>query len=831
MIYFCTKQNRRTLVLQHPTLNGIDYLEVCQSEPDCGCGRKLLLTFLKDARNLGITPQQVLIAGGAAADQSATPVEAITVTPPNAGAPTVVTVTLNEPGDFSTFTLTLVADASSPYPDPPDGIDPQLASVEFSFKAGCGTVADCLPGNCCPPPASPKIDINYMAKDFDAFVQVMRDRMAVIAPGTLETHPSDFGVALVELMAYAADRLSYRQDAVGTEAYIGTARSRISLRRHSKLVDYTISEGSNARTWVFVKLQPGATAPVKVPAGTQLFPNVPGLAPALSPASREAIQLISTSTLGFTTMADATLYQEQDDMPVYTWSDTDCCLATGALEATLKGSFLSLHPGDVLIFEEVKGPLTGDDSDADPAKRWAVRLTGVQFFDYRNRPLVDPLDQTPITNIRWGAADALPFPICLSSESDEGVPVSGVSIVHGNNIPADHGLWQPPESLDAVPPAPPAPVTASSCTCGGTQPVDGPLPRYTPQLSKSPLTFALPFDPTQPASAFVTATGQGVPQLTVTDDRNRPWKILGDLLSSQSTDTVAVVEIERDNNAYLRFGDGQYGAAPDVGMTFTATYRAGNGASGNIGRDSLGHIVLGTNAAVNSTILAVRNPLPGAGGVDPESMEHIRQQAPFSFQTQLRAVTEDDYGNAAAALPGVREARGTLRWTGSWYTAFVSLDPTADGPPGATLLTSTENSLELLRMAGVDLDVEGAIIVGLRLEMSICVDTDHFRSDVEEAVRKVFTSGNQCTGQPGILNPANFSFGQTIYASPLIAAAQTVEGVTSSTLTVFERMDAPSDQGLQQGYLTMGRTEIARCDNDPNRLDHGIFVLHMDGGK
>jgi hypothetical protein len=29
----------------------------------------------------------------------------------------------------------------------------------------------------------------------------------------------------------------------------------------------------------------------------------------------------------------------------------------------------------------------------------------------------------------------------------------------------------------------------------------------------------------------------------------------------------------------------------------------------------------------------------------------------------------------------------------------------------------------------------------------------------------------------------------------------------------------------------MHRTEIARCDNDPNRLDRGVFVLHMDGGK
>jgi len=50
---------------------------------------------------------------------------------------------------------------------------------------------------------------------------------------------------------------------------------------------------------------------------------------------------------------------------------------------------------------------------------------------------------------------------------------------------------------------------------------------------------------------------------------------------------------------------------------------------------------------------------------------------------------------------------------------------------------------------------------------------------------------------------------------------------------VFARMDAPvgAPDGVATGYLTMGRLEIPRCDNDPNHLDLGIFVLHMEGGK
>ena len=36
MIYFCSQKNRRALVLQSTTLNGIDYLEVSKGQDGCG---------------------------------------------------------------------------------------------------------------------------------------------------------------------------------------------------------------------------------------------------------------------------------------------------------------------------------------------------------------------------------------------------------------------------------------------------------------------------------------------------------------------------------------------------------------------------------------------------------------------------------------------------------------------------------------------------------------------------------------------------------------------------------------------------------------------------
>ena len=134
-------------------------------------------------------------------------------------------------------------------------------------------------------------------------------------------------------------------------------------------------------------------------------------------------------------------------------------------------------------------------------------------------------------------------------------------------------------------------------------------------------------------------------------------------------------------------------------------------------------------------------------------------------------------------------------------------------------------------MMGTSIAVEGAVIVGLAITLEICVDSAHFQGDVYDALMQVFVTGNQCNGQSGLLNASNFSFGETVYASPLIAAAQAVEGVLSATLTQFAPMNDPSADGTAQGYLTMGRLQIPHCDNDPNHLNYGIFQLVMDGGK
>lgn len=835
MIAFCKDKQRRDLILQTKGVNGLDYLEVLGPP---GCGDQLALTFIKDARGLSLKPANISLTGD-------TVLEVTGVAPATDEDPLTILVQLSATGDFSPYTLTLVTNAPSanplsgpPNPDPPPGVDPQLNTATFSFKAGCPTIADCKQEQCCPSNLASPPDIHYPARDYDTIRRAMLDRIAVLVPGWAEAHEADPGITLVEALAYAADRVSYFQDAVNTEAYIGTARSRISLRRHARLVNYSVSEGANARTWIYL----GVKRPdIKILPGTQFFPLVPGLPAAIDPNEQTyaAAQLAAGPGPVFESMETITLYEEQNEMPFYAWGDDDCCLPTGATQATLTGAYSSLQVGQVLIFEEKYGPLTNDPADADPTHRWAVRLVNASTTDYSGSPLTDPTNPGALlTAIAWNSEDALPFPLCISPITSDGA-LTSVSVARGNVVAADHGVWTVKESLGAVPQAPAAPVASVGCNCSPVAGALVPRPYFEPVLNNEPLTFAATYDADAPAaqrssaSSFLSPGAATIaPQIFVCSNDGQRWSPTEDLLSKRSEDAFFIPEIEWNGKAHLRFGDGTYGKAPPApakgmpGVTFTATYRTGNGSTGNVGRDALAHILMAGGAGITQ----VRNPLAAAGGIDPETMQHIAQVAPFRFQTQERCVTAADYGAQAQTLPGVSQARGTIRWTGSWRSAFVSIAPTGLWSP--TLATEVSTGLDMLRMMGADLVVEEAVFVGLNIGLQICVGSSFFQADVYQALWRLLVSGDSCTGKAGLLNAENFQFGQTVYASPIIAAAQSVTGVAAVMLLTFARVTQPPLQGAAPPVqLLMGSVEIPCCNNDPNHADQGLLTLTMVGGK
>ncbi len=825
-------------------LNGIDFVEI-----DPADHRIIKVFFLKDlpadAYELPLDPAAIAVRGG-------TRVVGITVVAATRETARRLRVDVDKPGDFSAYVLELPA-----HP----GLDDELRRITFSFMASCPADVDCGSELSCPPrplPEAPLLD--YQAKDYASFRRMLLDLLPQLNPDFVERNPSDLGIALVELLAYEGDHLSYFQDAVANEAFLETARRRISVRRHARLIDYRMHDGRNA--WTAIHVVVGEGGPGTLASGTPVLTRIaaplahttgpPGAILPLSSITVEALEAdpaLAATTVFETTHDQDRLASENNEIAIHTWGGEECCLAPGTIEAYLysvaPGSDVAGRPnlaaGDLLLLEEARGPATGAAADADHAHRQLVRLeeaeeTTDQLYGEtlsggatQVRSPADP--ELPLLRVRWRREDALAFPLCLSARLADGKIVRNVSVARGNIVLVDHGftieepLAPPPEAAASRVALTRGPLTIEC------RPDDVVYDGSSGRLRTDRFQLDCDVHRAQPAVALLADTPASLgPQL---------WTPVPDLLDSTPFAEEFVAEVDDEGVGRLRFGDGEFGRIPEEVSELRAVYRIGNGRAGNVGAEALAHLALDGPAP---WVVSVRNPLPARGGVDPETIEQVRQLAPEAFRAAtFRAVTEADWAAAARTLPEVAGAVATFRWTGSWFTVFVGLDPRDP----ADLVTEAEGLIRLspafarrvrafltrYRLAGYDIEVRPPRFVPLQLELDVCAAAGHFRSDVAAAVADALSARVLRDGSRGFFHPDNFTFGQPVYLSRIYAAVERVEGVDSAAVRVFRRYARPDAGELASGVLTVGPWEIAQLENDPNFAERGALHVTALGGK
>ena len=849
-----------------------------------------LLDLPADAFGLAANPGPIRVHGG-------TRIVGVTVTSAATTAdPQVLDVDVDQQGDFSPYLLSIGWDQDDDEPgvwvyDFQD-VDRLFSVAPINFRPGCPVDFDCTSTSECEDELLDEPALDYLARDYASFRQLLIDLVAQRNPPWVERSPADLGIALLELFAHEGDHLSYLQDAVANEAYLDTARQRESAKRHAKLVDYEMHDGRNAWTYAHLEVSTAGTVPAHTQLVTRItsalrFDRVPGAIPTPQPSSPPGAELHALSGydpplvnpsipepdkwfddyLADPALAKVRVFETTEStamdpvnnlLRIHAWGNEECCLPVGATTAHIYGVDPAtdravrppLKAGDLMLLEEVIGPETGAEADADIDHRQVIRVKRVvpdstalpsdpAAAQMRDRLFLAalgadgeptpapggtaPAQTLPLLEVTWEPVDALRFPLNLTVKLPDGTPVQRVSVARGNIAIADHGRTV----IETQRFAPPY---------GG--------PRARVRLARGPLTMrCLPAGPSQelrlarPAVTLAVLRSAGPPAV--------PWKPVRHLLDSGAFDDRFVVDVDETGVATLRFGDGEYGRQLLDAEQVTAEYRIGNGRSGNIGAEGLRHVVVptfppGSTLVWPGPVKSVRNPIAALDGNDPETIEQTRQYAPAAFRaTQKRAVTEDDYRRAAVLVPGVASAVATFRWTGSWHTVFVGIDPSDE----ANLVTDSRghaslepdfresvlDQLNRYRLAGYDLEVRPARYVPIDIELQICVRPGFFRGDVTRAVSEAL-SGSTARGR-GLFDASRLTFAQPVYLSRVYEAVEAVEGVESAEVTVFHRHGREPAGELQLGVLTIGAWEVAQLANDPNRMESGTLTITAGGGS
>ncbi|MFB6608713.1 baseplate J/gp47 family protein [Agromyces sp. NPDC056379] len=827
--YDCCDDRRREL-LAAPTapagISGIDYIEVRQGNP-VSQPTEIDVVLVKPLPlpAAALTGDNIRISGGVrfGAPHVDPLVEALP------GPASVERYRVVIPGgqqtDFSTYRLSIVADADQDSSHPL--FDARLAAIDFGFKIDCATDLDCAE----PPPSSidaPEDDppFDYRTRDWEGFRRLMLDRLAVLVPGFREDDPVDFTTQLVEALSYSLDHQSYRLDWISTEAFLDTARSRTSLMRHARLVDYRPAESTNARTFAAIGYSAGAFPDGEpLPARTPVLPRRADL-PTVVVASRYADLIRSQNDLPvvFETLASLPLWEWRTEIALHTWGDEDCVLRRGSTSATLvdnSGGAGPLAPGDLVLLEQVRAPATGEIADADPALRQVVRLTRVTATN-------DLLFPSSLVDVEWGDADALVFDLVVTAhvQGPTGPPSRVVcAAARGNVVLVEHGASLPPASELGVAPsdaaalaprlAPPRPEAGRPWRPRVS--ARGSLARVadTPVADRFPAAQMLAPRTHHPAVAL--------------QDPFSSWSAVPDLLASGPFARDFVVEVDGTGAPSLRFGDGVHGVMPAVGAAILVQGRFGTGPEGDIGADSLAHVVV-SDARAALGIDTVTNPLPATGGTAPEPAAVVRARAPEAFRVPQRAVTVADYAWAAQRHPGVSNALAQSRWTGSWQTIILYVDRIAGRAVDGAFEKDLLAHLEFYRLAGFDVAVRAARPAPLDIELSVCADPDAIRTVVAERVRTALRPIG-AGGARGFFHPDFFTFGTPLYLSRLVAAVMAVPGVQSVTPRVFQRFARMAQNELTLGVIRPSAAEVLELRDDPSFPEHGRLRLEMGGGR
>ena len=713
----------------------------------------------------------------------------------NSANSTGLFLTIEPIGDYSTYTLHLN------HPK----IDPLLNKIDFKFRPGCFNI-DCAPAWEKHPPR--KIDpvIDYLAKDYDSFKHTLINAMIKRVPGWQATSEADLDQVLIDLFSAAGDELSDFQDRVMNEAYLTTARKRISLVRHARLMDYHIHQGNQASTWLALELADGGY--FDLPKGFLVWAGT---------------SVMDKSSIVFISLKKQYLHHLLNKISLYTWNDSVPALKAGSVTADLKISNGNesqtkqieslIHNQKVahLLIQESLNPATGRAGGTNLDKRQVLKLLSGKDGA---KAIQDPVTKFWYLRVWWEKIDKLKHNYCFVVDCSDGKK-ENISFFNGNLVQVYHGLPQIVVFKD------------SEETLGKNE-----YHYERTEKDKWGVICILPNGPL--AYKKTTSVGDNPPRSTlevkvIVGSSSDPWDEVDSLVYSGITGERGdhfVVETDEEGKSFIRFGNGINGKKLPNKAVVQCSYQIGKGPDGNIGADTLRNYDKGSF----QKIVKVWNPIDAIDGRAPEPVEEIIRRVPDAYRArQLRAVTLNDYEDRAEELKEVSRASARYAWTGSWRTVRVSIDPADTTTLTSKIKQKIARHLESVRLIGEDIEIRPPRWVPLKIVVSLCVYPHYWPEDIKFVLDQEFSEGYLSDGRKAFFHPDNWTFGQSIHKSQIIGRAQIIQGVHHVKKITMKRWNESGT--ISEEVIKVKSNEIIQVRNNPDHMEEGSITFFVEGGR
>ena len=662
----------------------------------------------------------------------------------------------------------------------------------------------------------PALTTNYLAKDFESIRALLETNINRQLPNWRDKSPADIGTMIVEILAYIADYLSYRQDFTANEAYLHTARLRKSLMRHARLLGYFTDEGCAARTVLAFDV----SAELEIPDGLAVLSNFDhNTNKVISRQSDLFAKMINAGAACYETSAPLTARPELNRLRIHDFGMKEFTLYAGSTSAVLELpngvelEALPLQSGRIIVL--YKNKYAHDhkrETDLFQLQAHPVLLTRVDFVA---NDISSALGKSLI-RVYWAAADALPsdMPVTFQHPTDKEQTIS-TAFAHANVVTAQYGLTRSIE-LDI----------ANESVSGDWQTSLRADPLYSTNnsLTDNALAMAdvLNSTPGQLTCAAITLHEHPLMH-EVEPESMIIWRPTRDLLRHGISDRVFSVDKDDNHSITLRFGKDGLGRTPSLNSRYTAFVREATTANASVGANAL-HVAApedeGTIEAFNAHLSHVNNPIAALPSRPAESDGSIRHKAPEVVRKTDTCATEGDYEKLAEHVGGVKAAKAWHVKGEPWPQIQIAILANTGYMVDQNLLAKVKNKLDTCRPLGRQLIVTGPTPIPLEIKLEISVGADQVRLEIE---RKILEVVGNSVSQVGLFSAPNIGFNQTLYASAILSAVRSIASKSFVRLSTFRKAGASGPRASE--YLTFEKGEIPLLGERPDEPADGYFSI------